>query len=185
MNLTASNFAAAIGVSPWQSRQKLYRVMLGIDPRDPLNAAMQWGIDHELDAVAGVEAHTGILFDFTGKNQRHIVVDIDGMTLGGTPDGSCGSTGLEVKCPSNLPDDIPPHYAPQVQGQCLVAGFDSVFFSSWTPFEQRIWHVQRSAEYIAWMIPLLDEFISYLKADEQPKRKKKPTPPEIECERIL
>lgn len=185
MKLTASNFGAALGLSPWQSRQKLFRVMLGIEPRDPMNANMQWGIDNELTAVAGVEAHTGIVFDFTGKNQRHLTVEIDGVTLGATPDGSCGSTGIEVKCPSKLPDEIPPHYVPQILGQCLIAGFDSVFFSAWTPTEQRIWHVPRSSEYIEFMLPLLTEFIDYLKSDTEPKRKKKVIPPDFENERIL
>lgn len=185
MKLTSSNFAAAIGLSPWQSRQKLYRVMQGIEPRDPMNSAMQWGIDHELDAVAGVEAHTGIMFDFTGKNQRHLAVDVDGLTLGSTPDGSCGSTGCEVKCPGKLPDEIPPHYVPQIMGQCLIAGFDSVFFSSWTMDEQRIWIVPRSEEYIAFMLPHLREFMDYIESDTEPKRRKKPAPPEINHERIL
>ena len=58
------------------SRQKLFRVLTGREMRDPMNQAMQWGIDNEYRAVAGVEAVTGILFEHTGKNQKRKLRDI-------------------------------------------------------------------------------------------------------------
>jgi len=118
-----------MGVSPWQSRQKLWRVLTGVEERDPVNDNMLWGINNEYKAVAAVEAITGMLFQYTGSNQKHYTTDVDGILLGATPDGECGSTGAEVKCPQKLTDSPPPHYLPQVQGQMLIAGFDPVIFA--------------------------------------------------------
>jgi hypothetical protein len=181
MKLTSSNFGAALGLNPWMSRQKLFRVMTGKESRDPLNDKMAWGLDHEHDAVAAVEAHTGLMFDYTGKNQQHI----ERACYGTTPDGSCGHIGLEVKCPSKLYDDVPAHYMVQVQGQAWLAGFEQVYFGAWTPEETRIWRVDSGGEYVKWMMPLLTEFMTYVQDDVEPKRKKKVIPPEVITERIL
>lgn len=180
MILTSSNFAGAMGISPWQSRQKLWRVMTGRENRDPINANMQWGIDNEHRAVAAAEAITGMLFWNTGGNQVH---HVDGR-FGTTPDGSHQRVGLEVKCPQSLTDEVPDHYIPQVQGQMWIADFDRVVFCQWTPDEARAWWVIRSDEYIEAMRPLLDDFLACLDSDTQPKRRKKPTLPEVETKRI-
>lgn len=184
MKLTSSNFAAAMGISPWCSRQKLFRQMTGRENRDPLNAAMQWGIDNECRAVAAAEAMTGLLFQHTGDDQQHYQLNVDGIWFGTTPDGRCGSTGLEVKCPQKLTDEPPLHYIPQVQGQMWLAGFDTVIFGQWTPDESRFWRVGRSEEYIDQMRGLLGDFIGDLSSDNEPKRRKKPVMPEVNFERI-
>ena len=180
MKLTSSRFAAAMGLNPYQTRQKLWRVMTEREPGDPMNEAMQWGIDHEKNAVASVEAITGLLFHATGERQKHYTM----YEYGTTPDGHCGSTGLEVKCPQKLADTVPVHYIPQVQGQCWIAGFDSVIFGQWTYEETRVWMVPRSEEYIAQMEGLLAEFRLCLVNDEEPKRRKKPTMPDLTITRI-
>lgn len=180
MKLTASNFAAAMGLSPWMSRQKLFRILTGKENREPPTAAMMWGVNHELDAVRAVEVETGLLFSETGKNQRHYMLDC----FGATPDGRCGSTGLEVKSPQNLADTVPEHYLPQVQGQSWIAGFDTVLFGQWQYDETRIWTVARSDEYIGAMKELLDEFMQCLTSDTEPKRRKKPVLPTLTITRI-
>lgn len=185
MKLTSSNFAAAIGLNPYISRQKLWRVLTEREQRDPLNAAMQWGIDNEHRAVAGVEAHTGILFERTGKNQKHYTMQGYACVYGTTPDGMSKLTGLEVKCPSNIYDEIPAHYIPQIMGQIMIVGFESVLFSAWTPTEQRIWKVYADDAYSEWMLDHLEEFMAYWRNDEEPKRRKKPVQPDIQNERIL
>jgi len=190
MKLTSSNFAAAMGVSPWQSRQKLFRVMTGLENRDAMNANMQWGIDNEHRAVAAAEAITGEIFLNTGEGQIHYESSAgmsgkEEWSWGTTPDGDNGDNiGLEVKCPQALKDDVPDHYLPQVQGQIYIAGFDSVVFCQWTPEESRAWRVTHSIDYIDHMVELLDEFMLCLVNGEQPKRRKKPVMPEIKTERI-
>jgi len=180
VKLTSSNFAAAMGISPWQSRQKLWRVLTGREQRDPINDNMQWGIDNEHRAVAAVEAATGLLFTHTGSNQKHIERDV----FGTTPDGLLGSTGLEVKCPQKVTEVVPAHYLPQVQGQMFIAGLDTVVFGQWTPDKSRVWMVPRNDEYIEAMLPLLQDFMECLRTDSQPKRRKKPVMPEVKTERI-
>jgi putative phage-type endonuclease len=183
VKLTSSNFAAAIGLNPYQSRQKLFKILTGRASRDPLNAAMKWGIDNEKRAVAGVEAITGLLFEYTGENQMHSTFHDYGTTPDGCQVGR--NIGLEVKCPSNMYQEIPVYYMPQVQGQMMVAHFDAVYFSPWTPEEQKVWLVPRDDRYIEWMHELLSDFMKCLERDEEPKRRKKPTPPEVNYEEIL
>jgi hypothetical protein len=154
--------------------------MTGRENRDPVNANMQWGIDNELRAVASVEAITGLLFQDTGERQKHYT----NGDYGTTPDGKCGSTGLEVKCPQNLAETVPEHYLPQIQGQCWIAGFDTVVFGQWTYAESRIWTVARCDEYIDAMFDLLKEFREHLINDTEPKRRKKPLMPELTITRI-
>jgi len=180
MRLTSSNFAAAMGLSPWMSRQKLYRVMVGEENRDPLNANMQWGIGNEHRAVSAAEAITGLLFMETGENQVHHALDCYGTT----PDGRFRATGLEVKCPQKLTDEVPDHYLPQVQGQMWIADLDRVVFCQWTPDESRAWWVIRSDEYIDAMQPLLADFVACVESETPPKRRKKPVLPTIETQRI-
>jgi hypothetical protein len=192
LKLTSSNFAAALGLNPYMSRQKLFRILTERQERDPINDMMQWGIDHEKDAVAGVEAITGILFDYTGENQQHFTGDWMDIPIGTTPDGLCLvsdnktiDVGLEVKCPVKMYDSVPIHYMPQVQGQASIIDFGGVYFSAWTPESQRVWVVPASVEYATWMLPLLAEFMDYLDDDEEPKRKKKVIPPEVKYEELI
>ena len=189
MKLTSSNFAAAMGLNPYQTRQKLWRVMTSREERDPMNEFMQWGVDNEFRAVAAVEAITGLIFSNTGENQHHydMVTYGDGGRIpkyGTTPDGNCGSTGLETKCPQTLKDEPPVMYLPQVQGQCWIAGFDTVVFGQWTEEETRVWTIARSDEYIAAMECLLADFVLCLTNDTEPKRRKKPVLPELNITRI-
>jgi hypothetical protein len=181
MKLTSSNFAAACGINPYMSRQKLFRVLTGKEERDPMNDDMQRGLDNEFRAVAAAEAITGLIFKHTGEGQKHYLLN----DYGTTPDGSCGSTGLEVKCPRALKDEPPIHYLPQVQGQCWIAGYDTVVFCQWHEDEgSRAWTIPRSDEYIAQMKDLLEEFNACILKDEPPKRRRKPVLPALSITRI-
>ena len=190
MKLTSSNFAAAMGLNPYMSRQKLFRVLTHREEREPINEDIQRGLDNEPRAVAAAEAITGLIFSRTGDNQKHYEdVELAGgiavPVYGTTPDGDCGSTGLEVKCPRQLKDEPPVHYLPQVQGQCWIAGFDSVIFAQWVEDEgERAWVIHRSDEYIIAMKELLKDFRLCLIKDEAPKRRKKPILPTLNIVRI-
>ena len=180
MKLTSSNFAAAMGISPWMSRQKLWRILTEREDREPVNEFMQHGLDNEFRAIAATEAITGLVFMETGSNQVHYTAH----GYGTTPDGRCGSTFVETKCPQKLTDEPPSHYLPQVQGQMWIAGGDTVIFSQWTEEETRAWIVPRSEEYIQIMTPLLADFVLCLTNDTEPKRRKKPVLPELSITRI-
>lgn len=85
------------------------------------SAAMQWGNDTELQAIAAFEAETGLVCSDTGENQEFLI-SYFGVTLndkgelnrppmiGGTPDGVIYGygdydryieSGVEIKCPNS------------------------------------------------------------------------------------
>lgn len=196
MNLTSSRFAAAIGLNPHCSRQRLFRQLTGAE-NVPFVSAMQWGIDHEKDAVAGVEAALGILFDYTGRWQKHFTMNGHGYQLGTTPDGvrerlekfrlAPKRVGLEVKCPQKMYDEergFPLYHVPQLIGQAKIAKLEEIYFSAWTPGEQRIWIFKYNESLWEWMEPLLGGFIDNWEAGTEPPRQKKPVLPEIAVEEL-
>ena len=193
MKLTSSNFAAAIGISPWCSRQKLFRQLAGLVERDPVNEDMQRGLDNECNAVAAIEAHTGFLFRDTGDRQRHYTINGGAHEYGTTPDGRAVTTvdgrtliiGAEAKCPRSVWDEPPAYYIPQVIGQAHIAKFHSVLFCGWTPDETRIWLYTYQPEDWAWLHPLLEEFMANLADGREPPRGRRPKLPEVNMERIL
>ncbi len=59
-----------------------------------VNEAMQWGIDHEADAVAAYENATGNLVEAIGFCEH------DTLLAGTSPDGFVGTDGIvSIKCP--------------------------------------------------------------------------------------
>lgn len=59
-----------------------------------VNAAMQWGIDHEADAIQAYEAATGNLVEPIGFCEH------DALAVGTSPDGFVGADGIvSIKCP--------------------------------------------------------------------------------------
>src|SRR6476620_6796433 len=62
-----------------------------------LNAAMQWGIDHEADAFAAYEAHSGNLVRRTGF-LMHTSLMV-GCSLDGDVEDFAGI--VEIKCPKS------------------------------------------------------------------------------------
>jgi hypothetical protein len=184
VNITSSNFAAAIGLNPYCSRQKLFRQLSGIESRDPPNAFMEWGTLNECNAVAAAEAETGILFRDTGERQKHYTINGGEHEYGTTPDGRYQAIGVEAKCPQSVWDEPPAYYLPQIIGQAKIATFDEVLFACWTPEETRIWRYEFDPKHWLWLYPLLNSFMDDLTAGTQPKRQKKPDPPVITLERI-
>lgn len=85
-----------------------------------INAAMQWGIDHEPDAIASYENITGNFVVGCGLI-NHPKIPMSGAS----PDGLIGSYGLlEVKCPNTtthlntiLTNTVPDEYIPQITWQ--------------------------------------------------------------------
>lgn len=105
---------------------------------------MQWGIDHELEAIALFEDRTGLQVDRTGDGQQLITL---GDHIGCTPDGLIGDhSGLEIKCPKskthlqyslvNSTEDLKscmPEYYWQIQGSLYITGRKHWHFVSYDP----------------------------------------------------
>lgn len=105
---------------------------------------MQWGIDHELEAIEEFEKRTGFKVYQTGINQKLMTL---GKSLGGTPDGLIGKdSGTEVKCPKStthfkylnianqeeLKATCPDYYW-QIQGLLYITGRKNWYFISYDP----------------------------------------------------
>lgn len=168
--LTASVFGAALGLSPYLSRQALWRQMTGREAPFAGNEATEWGTTHEPIAIDAYEIATGNIVkpaDFVAY----------GDWSGATPDGYIVGGGLiEVKCPfsQKIYDRWPDHYRAQVIGQLAITGQVLCDCWCWTPagakVVERIWHDDGE-----WgrMVDELMSFYDHVKQDKEPKRAKK------------
>ena len=181
--LTGSNAAAAIGLNKYQSKQKLYREILGIDDPFEGNEMTAYGTEHEADAIYEYEAFTGALTAATG-----FWVHPENDWLGASPDALCGSDGIiEAKCrfSGELWEEVPVHYQPQLIMEMACTGRQWVDFVSWNPEAVTIQKVGWSQDYWDAMLPLMVDFWSCVSNEEPPPRKKKPVMPELSIERIV
>lgn len=176
--LTASMFAQAAGLGPG-SRQQAWRRLFNIEVFTG-NEATQWGEDHESDALAAYHAlhmEAGTSPDLVG-----FMVHPDLPWLGCSPDLLVGDKGLgEIKCPfsQELYLEIPPHYMAQVQGQLQVTKREWCDFICWTPERMSVQRIQRSDEYWDWLHLQLADFWSWVVAEIEPPRSKKPKAPAV------
>lgn len=177
--ITASAFASAMGIG-YDSRQKMWRVMTGREPKFTGNELTAWGSEHEQDAIDSYELLTGNIVSKSGDNQR-FVISKERDWLGCTPDGFAGDVVVEAKCPAsmNLYGGVPDHYMAQVQGQMYICEKSLAHFVVWTPDETEIYIVEKNDEYVLEMLALLEDFKQYVDSDTEPKRKKKPTLPAV------
>lgn len=170
--LTASDFGAACGLNPYKSRQRLWRLKTGREVFEG-NDRTQYGNDNEHRAIAQYEVITGSLVTpgAFSVNKRY-------PTLGCTPDGLVGLTGLvEAKCPtSGLYKEIPAYYLAQAIGQMAIMKREWCDFIAWEPQESKIWRVLWSDKAWWWMQPKLEEMVSYIKSDIQPPKYGKNNP---------
>jgi len=80
-------------------REKVAEQLSEFRRADFSSAAMEWGVEHELEAVEQFEALTGIRVNQAGENQQFILSECGNW--GGTPDGITFESGVEVKCPDS------------------------------------------------------------------------------------
>ena len=108
--------------------------------------AMQWGLDHEAEAIAAFMTHTGFAVESHSHNQQFLTL---GDAIGGTPDGYIKGpdpSGIEVKCPASKTHleyfrivgastlyEIAPQYYWQCQGLMLITGYKFWNFVSYDP----------------------------------------------------
>ncbi len=129
------------------AQEKAVEVLTEFSPDFFISYDMQWGVDHELDAVDRFSAESGVTVEFTGEDQRFMLSE-DG-SWGGTPDGvifDMPDTGLEVKCPKSrthliymdITDamsmkDVKPDYYWQCQSLIELHKADFWYFASYDP----------------------------------------------------
>lgn len=167
--ITGSMFAACLGLSPYVSRQKAWRIITGREVVET-NPAMQWGIDHEPIAKSAYEVESGYLVTDCGFIS-HPKYDF----IGCSPDGFIEEFGVvEFKCPQRMYEGVPAHYLPQVLGEIHITGRDWCDFCVWTPDEMKIITVDRDEkQWKAWEKELIDFYEKYVLKDKQPPRKGK------------
>lgn len=107
--------------------------------------SIQWGRDHELDAINWFEDKMNYTVDATGENQRFI--EKTDLNAGATPDGLIDDDVLiEVKCPNSITHlgylhikseadlkETEPKYYWQMMFQFLVTGRTKGYFISYDP----------------------------------------------------
>lgn len=168
--ITGSMFSACLGLNPYVSRQKAWRLITGREEAQPINAAMQWGIDHEKDACHAYECETGNLVS-PAAFYKHPMLDY----MGCSPDGIVGKTGVvEFKCPQRLYETIPEYYLPQIMGEIHITGREWCDFTAWTPQAHWTKRVERNEK--AWKEieeKLVEFWETYVLGDQEPPRKRR------------
>ena len=101
-----------------------------------INGAMQWGIDHEAEAFAAYEAHTGNLVRRTGF-LAHTDLMV-GCSLDGDVEDFAGI--VEIKCPKSATHygyiksgTVPANHKPQILHNLWVSGAEWCDFVSYDP----------------------------------------------------
>lgn len=158
--ISASQFGAIMGISPFQKPEELLLQSLLPQQRDLANkraeTPMQWGIEHEEEARQTYAAQEGVEVDKAGF-YTHPKYD----WIGASPDGFVGSDGLlEIKCPytKKLHTEVPAHYMAQIQGQLEVLDRDWCDYFCWTPEATKTIRVMRDRAYWDAMFPKLEQF---------------------------
>lgn len=137
------------------------------------SAAMEWGVEHELEAVEQFESMTGIRVNQTGEHQQFILSECGNW--GGTPDGITFESGIEVKCPESKTHllylsvvdaetlkETEAKYYWQVQAYMQLTGKNHWHFVSYDPRfyaeHLRLHHavIERVQEDVAFMIQRLE-----------------------------
>jgi putative phage-type endonuclease len=173
--LTGSHFAAALGMSPYCTRQKLYRILTGREEPDAENAAMQWGTRNEPNAISWYENETGEIVEPVG-----FVPHSTFPWCGVSPDGYVGKGRIEVKCPVSgiAHETIPVHYVPQCYGVLHITGGEWLDFISWTPNGANVFRVtaeESREQWQAWEARLAEFWSEYILKDVCPPRRKNVT----------
>lgn len=162
--ITGSTAAAALGISPFMTKQDLMLTLLGHKKFEG-NVATQYGEFHEELAIQDFEMELTCKVEEVGFLQHP---DIE--WLGASPDGLVGDDAvLEIKCPYNLRDDENPefksideqdHYYCQVQLEMLCAGRNKCYFFQWNRYAHVLEIVNFDPMWLEENLPLLAEFYS-------------------------
>ena len=176
--LTASNFGAALGISPYKSRNKLFKEMRGDSEPFKGNEMTAYGQEMEPVAIDDYECETGNLVQEVG-----FILHPDNSMIGASPDGLIGDNGsIEVKCPwkQEVYGGIPPFYAAQCYGVMACCERKWCDFYCWTPIDTELTRIDFSEDVWAKMYEHLELFLSWVKAGDAPPRMERGKKAEIE-----
>lgn len=128
------------------AKEKAVELMANMDETEKyISVDMQWGIDHEVEAIELFAELTGYSIEKTGDFQEAIALGDD---ISCTPDGLIlgEKIGIEVKCPKSKTHfdycliksaqdlkEIAPEYYWQVMGSMHITGYDRWYFISYDP----------------------------------------------------
>ena len=163
--LTASDFGAALGLNPYFSRAKLWRIKCGLETIET-NDHIQRGIDNEQTALLEYEVESGNWVDEVG-----LVMHPAHDWLACSPDGLVGDTGLvEVKCPVALRSAPPEYHYAQIQGQLAITGRVWCDYWQWTVGGTYCIRIMRDTAWWAQALPMLAAFWDCVAKLDPPKR---------------
>lgn len=166
--LTASDFGAALGLNPYCTRQKLWRLKVGLEVVHD-NEHIRRGVALEAAALHAYQVETGLLVDEAGL-VRHPAHD----WLACSPDATVADDGLvEAKCPAQFRDEPPEYHLAQVQGQLEITDRAWCDYAQFCDGELRVIRVERDRAWWAWALPQLREFWDYVQRLEPPPRRKR------------
>lgn len=156
----ASDAYTIMGINKYKTLLRLMEEKLGLVESEPMNQAMQRGLDLEDDA-------RNYFFDQTSINMVPKIVlctkydwmfcSLDGINFSGTKI-------LEIKCPGKTNHNIakkgkiPDCYYPQVQHQLSVTGLPMCYYLSYDGMEGIILEIDRNDDYIEKLIQKEKEF---------------------------
>jgi len=190
LELTGSEFAAAVGADEGKSRASLYYRKIGGESPTPspyLEMMLAYGRDNE--PVALEEARVLLPMLTNAKNIEEtgtwVFLDVR-CRLGSTPDGiitsstSCHQAILEIKCPFKAPpyqslkEPRPyiknSHYI-QVQMEMMATSTDVGFYYVWTPEESILAKVKAAPMFQADVLQKAEDFIlDHVRPKLPPKR---------------
>lgn len=166
----ASESAAVMGVSPWQTPYQLWQVRTR-RVEVPVTAPMRHGTEMEPKARAAYEEKTGMIMQPLVLTDGDYSASLDGITLE-------GDLLLEVKCPYKgqssalwqavAAGEVPEHYRIQVQHQLMVA--DAALAHLWVfdGSEGLLVEIRRDEATVAAIRAAWDGFQPYLDNDTPP-----------------
>lgn len=117
--------------------EKVAELMTGVPHYTPETRAMEWGNEHEAEAIEKYNEVAEVKADAMGKT----FIKFNDM-CGGSPDGFVGDNAIiEIKCPYNsakhiktfITGEIDKNYLYQCQGNMLFSGRDWCDFVSYDP----------------------------------------------------
>lgn len=166
----ASESAAVMGLSPWQTPYQLWQVRTG-RMEVPVTAAMRHGTEMEPKARAAYEEQTGLIMQPQVLTDGDYSASLDGITLE-------GDLLLEVKCPYRgqastlwqavVVGEVPEHYRIQVQHQLMVAGARLAHLWVFDGAEGILVEIEREEAAIEAIRAAWDVFQRYLDDDTPP-----------------
>ena len=139
----SSDIAAVMGKSPWDTPTDVFYDKTADEPiQKEVTPAMQWGVDHEPEAL---EAYCKVSGEVIGDPVGLCVSTLFDY-IRASPDGFSVSMDrlVELKCPHSqeLPNEVPTYYNMQVQWIMMVTGIRKAHLFFWAPNGHRIFDIE-------------------------------------------